>query len=194
MVLFAPYCFSSTMRLTSVIVYGALALLTGVSGFERGDGHALKIPLTEITPGEAVEQSLLGRRQTVGNSPNEKYLKNILYLVELRIGTPPQTIRAVSDAGSSDLVVETSSSDVYPKIRARILDHVSILPFNHDTPWALICYRSGELFIYRRIHLGIVLDAAEYEVFVFMPPISSLRHRASSISMQEKSCLAPWMQ
>jgi hypothetical protein len=40
------------------------------------------------------------------------YNKNLLYIIELSLGTPPQTIYVQLDTGSSDLVVETPSSDI----------------------------------------------------------------------------------
>jgi len=40
------------------------------------------------------------------------YQKNLLYVVEVLVGTPPQSTFVQLDTGSSDLVLETDSSDI----------------------------------------------------------------------------------
>jgi hypothetical protein len=52
------------------------------------------------------------RRQSTVETEDQNYKTTLLYLIQLAIGTPPQSILVQLDTGSSDLIVETSTSDI----------------------------------------------------------------------------------
>lgn len=100
------------MRLSRFLVPGSFLVLLGVNALrvEKRDYPAvLSIPLQKVTPGNS--SAPVKKRQTV-ESPDINYLNQLLYIVELQIGTPPQTTYVQLDTGSSDLIVETPSSDI----------------------------------------------------------------------------------
>lgn len=77
---------------------------------KRANPAVLKLGLTKKTP-EAHASSSKKRRSSV-ETPDINYQQQLLYIVELMIGTPPQSTFVQLDTGSSDLIVETSSSDI----------------------------------------------------------------------------------
>jgi hypothetical protein len=101
------------MKAVSLLVIGAGLGLLGIGALrvEKRDSPAvLKLPLLKKTTSPS-KRSLRRRSGTVG-TPDVNYQKELLYLVQLEIGTPPQSIYVQLDTGSSDLVVETPNSDI----------------------------------------------------------------------------------
>lgn len=52
------------------------------------------------------------KRQGTVETTDYNYQSQLLYIVELQVGTPPQQLFVQLDTGSSDLIVETPSSDI----------------------------------------------------------------------------------
>lgn len=99
------------MRSTDLLVAGlCLVLSTDALRVEkRDDPSVLKIDLQKKAP-ELLARSAR-KRQTV-ETPDVNYQKQLLYIIQLEIGTPPQSTFVQLDTGSSDLIVETDSSDI----------------------------------------------------------------------------------
>lgn len=100
------------MRTTTLIAVGASLALLGVdaSRFTKRDNPAvLKLDLLKKDP--AVLSKAVRRRGNV-ETPDVNYNTQLLYIVQLMIGTPPQSTYVQLDTGSSDLVVETPLSDI----------------------------------------------------------------------------------
>lgn len=100
------------MKLSHVLVPGTFLALLGANALrvEKRDTPAvLSIPLQKITPGKS---SVPGKKRQTVESPDVNYQNQLLYIVELQIGTPPQSTFVQLDTGSSDLIVETPLSDV----------------------------------------------------------------------------------
>jgi hypothetical protein len=94
----------------SVVVCAGLVLL-GVDALrveKRDDPSVVKIPLQKKTLSPPAR---LRNRQEV-ETPDLNYMTDLLYIVELQIGTPPQTTYVQLDTGSSDLIVETPGSNI----------------------------------------------------------------------------------
>jgi hypothetical protein len=70
---------------------------------KRSDPAVFKIPLQKRTH-HRVPRSL-SRRQEV-ETPDLNYMNQLLYIVQLEIGTPPQSTYVQLDTGSSDLVYQ----------------------------------------------------------------------------------------
>ena len=103
------HCNQAVMKSGSVLVLCISLELIGANALrldKRNDLGVLKIPLQRQTP-----KVLSRKRQTV-QAPDINYENSLLYIVELQIGTPPQSTFVQLDTGSSDLVVETPSSDI----------------------------------------------------------------------------------
>jgi hypothetical protein len=73
---------------------------------KRDDPAVVILPLQKKfnNPGLKPRQEVEG--------PDLNYLQELLYIVELLVGTPPQSTYVQLDTGSSDLIVETLSSDI----------------------------------------------------------------------------------
>lgn len=99
------------MRFSDLLVAGvSLALSTDALTLEKRDDPAvLKLDLQKKDPGVLANSAR--KRQTV-EAPDVNYQNQLLYIVELLIGTPPQSTFVQLDTGSSDLVVETPLSDI----------------------------------------------------------------------------------
>jgi Eukaryotic aspartyl protease len=102
------------MKVVSTLALGVALSLLCVEALrvEKRDSPAvLSLPLLKKTPGPSSKRSLRKRQGEV-ETPDINYQTNLLYLVQLQIGTPPQSTYVQLDTGSSDLVVETPSSDI----------------------------------------------------------------------------------
>jgi hypothetical protein len=86
--------------------------------------HSLAVEKRDAAPG-FIEFALLPNPKVLANLgkrsvkrsgevtlPDTNYQTQLLYILELQLGTPPQTTFVQLDTGSSDLVVETPSSDI----------------------------------------------------------------------------------
>jgi hypothetical protein len=96
------------------VVVGVLAL--GVSTLrvaKHPNPAVMKLPLHKKARRrhDAPFESTRKRQGTV-ETPDINYQTELLYIVELLIGTPPQPMYVQLDTGSSDLVVETDVSDI----------------------------------------------------------------------------------
>jgi hypothetical protein len=81
---------------------------------KRHSDDVFKIPLHKRT-NEVHAQSLRNRlvkRSGVVEVLDTNYMTTLLYVLQLSIGTPPQDTMVQLDTGSSDLVVETPSSNI----------------------------------------------------------------------------------
>jgi hypothetical protein len=99
------------MRVINVALSAAF-ILSGVNGIgleKKATPKVFKIPLHRKSP-----ELLSKNRKRAGEveTPDINYQRSLLYIVELVIGTPPQTTFVQLDTGSSDLTVETSKSDI----------------------------------------------------------------------------------
>lgn len=106
-------CDFATMKSTYQFACASLLLL-GVDALtvEKRDNPAVfKIDLIKKTPDSVATRSLHRRQGTV-QVPDVNYHTSLLYLIELVFGTPPQQTFVQLDTGSSDLIVETPSSDI----------------------------------------------------------------------------------
>jgi hypothetical protein len=92
-----------------VFILASLALIgADALRLEKRDEPAVVIiPLQKRSP-----QPSLRKRQGEVQVPDLNYMTQLLYIVQLQIGTPPQTTFVQLDTGSSDLVVETDSSNI----------------------------------------------------------------------------------
>jgi Eukaryotic aspartyl protease len=90
------------------IIVAALVLLTvdALRVEKRDDPAVVKLPLQKKVGNLGLKQ-----RQEV-ESPDINYMQQLLYIVQLQIGTPPQSTYVQLDTGSSDLIVETPLSDI----------------------------------------------------------------------------------
>lgn len=99
------------MKIGNLLAVGASLGFIGVDALrveKRDDPAILKIPLQKITP----QASSLRKRQGTVEGPDVNYQKSLLYVIELLIGTPPQSTFVQLDTGSSDLIVETDSNNL----------------------------------------------------------------------------------
>lgn len=102
------------MKAVSILALGASLGLLGIEALrvEKRDSPAvLSLPLKKRTPAPSSKRSL-SKRQGEVQTPDINYNTQLLYLVELQIGTPPQSTYVQLDTGSSDLIVETPSSHI----------------------------------------------------------------------------------
>jgi hypothetical protein len=102
------------MKAVSILALGVSLSFLGVEALrvEKRDSPAvLSLPLKKRTPGPSSKRSL-GKRQGEVETADFNYMTKLLYLVELQMGTPPQTTFVQLDTGSSDLVVETPNSNI----------------------------------------------------------------------------------
>lgn len=68
------------------------------------------IHVNEVATAKLVEQALRRRAGEVFETTTSR--QQLLFTIELSLGTPPQLINVQLDTGSSDMVVETPSSDI----------------------------------------------------------------------------------
>lgn len=102
------------MKALSILALGASLSFLGIEALrvEKRDSPAiLSLPLKKRTPGPSSKRSLRKRQGEVPTT-DINYNTQLLYLVELQIGTPPQTTYVQLDTGSSDLIVETPTSNI----------------------------------------------------------------------------------
>ena len=102
------------MKAVSMLALGASLSFLGIEALrvEKRDSPAvLSLPLKKRTPGPSSKRSPRKRQGEV-QTPDINYNTQLLYLVELQIGTPPQSTYVQLDTGSSDLIVETPSSHI----------------------------------------------------------------------------------
>ena len=100
------------MKAVSILALGASLGFLGIEALrvEKCDSPAvLSLPLKKRTPSPSSKRSL-SKRQGEVQTPDINYNTQLLYLVELQIGTPPQSTYVQLDTGSSDLIVETPTS------------------------------------------------------------------------------------
>jgi hypothetical protein len=103
---------------SSSVVTVAVALFVSVVNaliLEQRDSPAVfRLPLqkrTDEVHAMALRNRLMRRSGDIVTT-DTNYMNSLLYVVQLSIGTPPQTVMVQLDTGSSDLVVETDSSDI----------------------------------------------------------------------------------
>jgi hypothetical protein len=96
------------MKIAGFLVGTGLVLLSieALRLEKQSDPAVLQIPLQKRTH-HRVPRSL-SRRQGEVQTPDVNYMNQLLYIVQLEIGTPPQSTYVQLDTGSSDLVYETS--------------------------------------------------------------------------------------
>jgi hypothetical protein len=95
------------MKIASFLVGTGLVLLSveALRLEKRTNPAIFKIPLRKRTHG--IQARSLSRRQEV-ETPDLNYMNQLLYIVQLQIGTPPQETYVQLDTGSSDLVYQLS--------------------------------------------------------------------------------------
>ncbi|KUJ13564.1 acid protease [Mollisia scopiformis] len=79
---------------------------------KRDTPAVLKLDLQKRRSGTFANSTLTKKRQGTVETPDINYQTQLLYIVQLQIGTPPQSTYVQLDTGSSDLVVETDSSNI----------------------------------------------------------------------------------
>jgi hypothetical protein len=96
------------MKIASFLVGTGLALLSveALRLEKRTNPAIFRIPLQKRN--HHVPRAL-SRRQGTVQTPDINYMTQLLYIVQLEIGTPPQSTYVQLDTGSSDLVYEISS-------------------------------------------------------------------------------------
>jgi hypothetical protein len=114
-----PLLGSSTLNdeAVAILALGASRSFLGIEGLkvEKRDSPAvLPLPLEKRTPGLSSKKTL-SKCQGEVQTPDINYQTQLLYLVELQIGTPPQMTCIQLDTGSSELIVETHFTLLYGK-------------------------------------------------------------------------------
>ena len=105
------------MKSSSVVTIAAALFASVVNALMLGqqDSPAVfRLPLqkrTDEVHAMALRNRLMRRSGDIVTT-DTNYMNSLLYVVQLSIGTPPQTVMVQLDTGSSDLVVETDSSDI----------------------------------------------------------------------------------
>jgi hypothetical protein len=97
------------------IAVALFALVGNALILEQRDNPAVfRLPLykrTDEIHAKVLRNRLMRRSGEVGVT-DTNYMNSLLYIIPLAIGTPPQMVMVQLDTGSSDLVVETSSSNI----------------------------------------------------------------------------------
>ncbi len=102
------------MKAVSILALAASLSFLGIGALrvEKRDSPAvLLLPLKKRTTAPSPKRSL-SKSQGEVQTPDVNYNTRLLYLVELQIGTPPQMTYVQLDTGSSDLIVETPTSNI----------------------------------------------------------------------------------
>jgi hypothetical protein len=99
------------MKSTTFLAIAALLAfcLTDALLLEKRDNPAAVAFSLQQVPGTAASRKLRRHKRSIDATLNNK---DLVWTVSLSLGTPPQKVQVQLDTGSSDLVVETDSSDI----------------------------------------------------------------------------------
>jgi Eukaryotic aspartyl protease len=100
----------------STFALGAFAVpaVTSLMIDKRGTSGVIQLQLHKRTSNVIANTRKLKSKRAPGSVsvPDVNYQHTGLYVVSVDVGTPPQTQLVQLDTGSSELVLETSSSDI----------------------------------------------------------------------------------